>query len=667
MSDWNEDGPLDRAAETAARLVRAAGQAEKTAHSIQAAHAAAGAAKTGASTSGAAAGTALGGPMGLVIGALATSKTFWKVIGAIFLFLLLFLFLIVNSVGIIMSYLGFGDAGSYVSQAREAERQNMQTQIEALFASDPAIKQEICALIETQRDLALSGIDEDFSDHWEDYDEYEVVDECEDILLPGLSKYLSVLMEETWSGSQITGFNGYGVGAGDASSLTSPYDAYFSLAAATYQVPEALLKAMGKAESDYDSNAVSSAGAIGIMQLMPSTAANLGVSNPYDPKQNIMGGAKYLAELLRTFSAYPNGTSLAVAAYNAGPGAVKRSGYQIPQNGETPAYVTKVMGYLSLPGGGGTGEEGAGTIMEGTEVSKVLLKALVEEKAPDFLGWTQTGTHTETDGSGDDEEEIEIVDYTIVVKLSPQLSILEGEHSFKYVTDQTTFNYVLKLFELLQNGKEGVGDLLFKAASWKNYILGTGASEDIYTSDIETGGESVSYDTVEGCVEEVVYYNQGEEPWASVSYGSSTIRSAGCGPTALAIVISTLTGERVTPEMTAQYAVSHGEYVSGQGTSHSFPGHAAQNWGLTVERVKREEIDRVADSLKKGKLAVVICAENTISKSGHYIVLTGMTGDGYFTIADPGSRNRTGNVYSPSTIRSYARNLGDGSIWIIGE
>ena len=74
-----------------------------------------------------------------------------------------------------------------------------------------------------------------------------------------------------------------------------------------------------------------------------------------------MGGAKYIAELLSTFSSYPNGLELAVAGYNAGPGAVKRAGYRIPQNGETPAYVEKVLGYLKLAdGAAGYAGEGDG-------------------------------------------------------------------------------------------------------------------------------------------------------------------------------------------------------------------------------------------------------------------------------------------------------------------
>lgn len=522
----------------------------------------------------------------------------------------------------------------------------------------------------------LDEISVDFSENWDGYDDYEVEDEYESRLEPMLSQYLAVLIEESWNGSRIVGFNGYGAVGGFDSDLTSPYDEYFALAAATYQVPEALLKAMGKAESDFNPNAVSSAGAMGIMQLMPGTAANLGVTSPFDPKQNIMGGAKYIAELLRTFGSYPDGVRLAVAAYNAGPGAVKRAGYRIPQNGETPAYVEKVMGYLTAAGGGeavpepGEGTEGGASVSQiGTAVSAILLKSMVEENAKDFLGWTQTGTHTETidGGDGEEDEEIEIVDYAIVVKLNPNLTPTGTGYSYSYVTSQTTFNYVLKLFELLKDGTDGILDLLFKATSWKNYVLGAGASEDIYTSGIQTGGDTISYDTVKGCVKEVVYFNQGEEPWASLPYGSSTIKSAGCGPTALAIIISTLTGENVTPQMTAEYAMSHGLYVSGKGTSHSFPAMAAGHWGLSVERVKRGQIDYVVKQLKEGRLALVICAENTISgSSGHFIVLTGVTEDGYIAIADPGSRSRTGKLYSPATIQSYARDLSDGGIWIMG-
>jgi hypothetical protein len=125
-------------------------------------------------------------------------------------------------------------------------------------------------------------------------------------------------------------------------STTSSLEAIFQKAASTYGVDENLLKAIAKAESDFDPNATSKSGAMGIMQLMPATAKGLGVSDAYDPEQNIMGGAKYIASLLKK---YDGNVSYALAAYNAGSGNVDKYG-GIPPFEETQNYVTKILGYL---------------------------------------------------------------------------------------------------------------------------------------------------------------------------------------------------------------------------------------------------------------------------------------------------------------------------------
>lgn len=111
-------------------------------------------------------------------------------------------------------------------------------------------------------------------------------------------------------------------------------------AANRHQVDVRLLHAVIQAESAYDASAISSAGAVGLMQLMPDTARRYGVINRNDPVQNIDGGTHYLKDLLRMFDSNLN---LAVAAYNAGEGAVMRYNNSIPPYPETQNYVKTVM------------------------------------------------------------------------------------------------------------------------------------------------------------------------------------------------------------------------------------------------------------------------------------------------------------------------------------
>lgn len=670
--------------------------AASAAHGAQAAYSVISAAKAGGAAAGAAVGTATAGPLGTVVGFLVTTKTFWKVLGSVFAAILLFIFIIVNFIGILLSYLGFMDADSFANQAQSEELNSMRSRIE-LILEEETYRNEILSIISQERDRKLQEIEADWSTNYADYT-LEIVDEYETKLKDNLAYYLAIFLLEQWDESTQRSFLGYS-GSLDANlqtDLTSPYDAYFEEAANTYNVPVALLLAMGQVESGFNPNVVSSAGAIGIMQLMPGTAASLGVDDPYDPRQNIMGGAKYVSQLIDQFQDFPNALELVIAGYNAGPQAVVNAGYQVPAYKETQNHVQKVMGYLTVSN---LDTDGDGQDTENLDNSYALLKTAVQENVGSFFSWSNTGveettqkqtvyylntengrteiskdTYDELKESGQnvisEEKDVEVkrVEYTLALLLNSQLSGTASGYEYKYVLDQPTFELVLRVLQVMQDGVDALRDAFFSLFSWTDFVTG-GNIEDSYVENIDVTGDVIHYDTVGKGVKEVVYFNQLEEPWASLPYATSTIEDSGCGPTSMAIVISTLTGNNVTPEMTKSFAENNGEYVPGQGTSHSFIGNAAAHWGLTCERVGKDRMDDVVQALKGGKMVVEICEAYTITggSSGHFIVLTGVTRDGYITIADCASRERTGKVYSVETIKSYGRDLSAGAFWIIGK
>lgn len=129
----------------------------------------------------------------------------------------------------------------------------------------------------------------------------------------------------------------------DAVEARHAYDDIIEEAAARYRLDPAMIRAVMQTESAFNAMAVSPVGAMGLMQLMPEVAAEQGADDPMDPRQNIMAGSRYLRQLL---NAHRGNVKLALASYNAGPGAVKKYG-AVPPFRETRNYVKKITSLLA--------------------------------------------------------------------------------------------------------------------------------------------------------------------------------------------------------------------------------------------------------------------------------------------------------------------------------
>lgn len=169
---------------------------------------------------------------------------------------------------------------------------------------------------------------------------------------------------------------------------------------------------------------------------------------------------------------------------------------------------------------------------------------------------------------------------------------------------------------------------------------------------------------------QVTYYNQLDSRWSNQMYGrSSTIGAAGCGPTALAICVSTLTGRNVDPPAVCDWSVRNGHRCEGNGSYHSLIPEGAKHYGLKVEKLGRSSARELEQHLSSGKLVIAIMAKGHFTSNGHFIVLRGITEDGKVLVADPASYKRSGQEWSMSIILNEARGdaAAGGPFWSLSK
>ena len=188
-----------------------------------------------------------------------------------------------------------------------------------------------------------------------------------------------------------------------------------------------------------------------------------------------------------------------------------------------------------------------------------------------------------------------------------------------------------------------------------------------YTGDLP--GTAIGDITFADGGREVVYWSQMDRRWCNEPYGKTqTIGYAGCGPTALAMVVSTLTGGTMDPKEMADWAYENGYCCEGDGSYRTLIPEGAVHFGLTVSCPGRSGMQEVVDALVEGKLVVAIMGPGHFTTSGHFIVLRGVTAEGKLLVADPVSLAKSRQEWDAGIVFSEASSLdaAGGPFWVIG-
>lgn len=247
----------------------------------------------------------------------------------------------------------------------------------------------------------------------------------------------------------------------------------------------------------------------------------------------------------------------------------------------------------------------------------------------------------------------------------------------KVTVTETEVTEIWKIYTIVYNGEAYFEDKIFALSDEQkglaeNYaqnlsvFLGDGMMQGLLPAE-STGLVSLGDFRFSDGATQVVYYNQLDKRYASKPYGTDDIGTYGCGPTCMAMVVSSLTSETVDPVEMACWAYENGYWCSRSGSYHSLIPGAAKEWGLPVQGCGKTEGQRIVDALSQGKLVVAIMLKGHFTSSGHFIVLRGVE-NGKILVADPANYTRSQQAWDLSIILNEAsgRAGAGGPFWIIG-
>ncbi|MBQ7646096.1 MAG: C39 family peptidase [Clostridia bacterium] len=154
---------------------------------------------------------------------------------------------------------------------------------------------------------------------------------------------------------------------------------------------------------------------------------------------------------------------------------------------------------------------------------------------------------------------------------------------------------------------------------------------------------------------DLVYYCQVDPEYKNVPYGSNTLGGYGCGPTNMAMVISTLSKKVVSPIDMAKWAVAHGHYVKNRGTSYAFMTAAAKEYGVKVSTISKSNKSDILNALKSGKILLTVMKAGHFTRGSHFMIIRGVTDSGKLLVADSGSYARSVMEWDYSTVMSEVK------------
>ena len=239
--------------------------------------------------------------------------------------------------------------------------------------------------------------------------------------------------------------------------------------------------------------------------------------------------------------------------------------------------------------------------------------------------------------------------------------------------DGKLVGYILVIYDMTPDelmDKLGFDD---QQKTWAGLIADTISDSD-YSAPVGSSDNSADADlsdivfTGRGNSKDVVYFSQYDSRWGSQMYGkTNTIAGAGCGPSSLAICISTLTNKTVTPPEVCAWSVKTGHRCEGSGSYHSLIPDGAAHWGVPCRGIGQSK-KQLVQALQDGKLVIAIMSQGHFTRGGHFIVLRGITSQGKILVADCASYERSQKEWDISIFLNECNKgaAAGGPFWVLG-